>query len=93
MQAVGESGVQPFHGRTHDGGGHLRAAGFRIDGKQVSEVTGDILTKLRDYQAQRLGIVTDKAEEVKSSVTKLIKSEPVIRKPLSLGDEIKMRKK
>lgn len=75
-----------------NGGGHLRAAGFRIDGKQVSEVVGDVLTKFRDHQAGRLGIVSNRTEETKPLI-KPTKAETVVRKTLSLGDEIKVRKK
>lgn len=39
------------------GGGHLRAAGFRVAGKKVEEAVGGIIEKIKEYQAKRLNLV------------------------------------
>ncbi len=41
------------------GGGHVRAAGFKIKDKQVEAVTDEVVEKIRTYQAERLNIVAD----------------------------------
>jgi len=36
------------------GGGHLQAAGFKIPGKKVEIVTGEVIDEIRKYQGERL---------------------------------------
>lgn len=39
------------------GGGHVRAAGFKItDGRPFDQAVNEIISKIRDFQAKRLGI-------------------------------------
>jgi hypothetical protein len=39
------------------GGGHLQASGFKIKGKTVEEVLGDVIPRIVAYQANRLNVL------------------------------------
>lgn len=39
------------------GGGHFRAAGFKIPNKKVEEFTSEIIKKIRDFQSKRLNLI------------------------------------
>ena len=45
------------------GGGHVRAAGIKMPGKTLSEVTNRVLAYLHEYQRQRLGLDQEEQEE------------------------------
>lgn len=47
----------------HDGGGHVRAAGFKIrDGRPFSQAVNDAVNLVRQFQAERLNIHLDNME-------------------------------
>ncbi len=45
------------------GGGHLQAAGFKISNSKVEVVAGEILAKIRKFQAERLNLISNEIEE------------------------------
>jgi bifunctional oligoribonuclease and PAP phosphatase NrnA len=53
------------------GGGHHRAAGFKIPGVLEQE-QGEILTKIRKYQAERLDLVHETKEEAVKKIKKTV---------------------
>lgn len=41
------------------GGGHMQAAGFKVQGKNIQEVERDVVSALRDFQKKRLRLPED----------------------------------
>lgn len=49
------------------GGGHVRAAGYKVrDGRGVEEVTQKLLEKVKTYQAERLNLHTNEGKQTKT---------------------------
>ncbi|MDP4007855.1 MAG: DHH family phosphoesterase [Candidatus Peregrinibacteria bacterium] len=68
------------------GGGHVRAAGFRIKGKNMIDAEAEVIAAAKEFQAARLGLnaaTAPKMEEVMMEAEKLeqpVKSEEVVDK-------------
>lgn len=45
------------------GGGHHAAAGFKIPDKKVENITGDVLEKIRQFQSERLNLISENLVE------------------------------
>lgn len=71
------------------GGGHVRAAGYKVrDGRTVEQVTQEILKTVEAYQAQRLNLHTHVTpEEVKINKATLKKTKPAKKKEEKTADK------
>lgn len=54
---------------TFGGGGHTRAAGFKVTGLSLEKVEQQALKTFREYQSKRLGVPLDGEQEVSVSAT------------------------
>ena len=63
------------------GGGHIQAAGFKIEGKSLEEAEKLVIKKIKKYQAERLHIVPETNEI--SAAPQATASEPTPAQPVS----------
>ena len=64
------------------GGGHVRAAGYKVRGAQsFDQVISDILAKVRGYQAERLNIHPENLKEAIPASVQPASEKPVEKKP------------
>lgn len=73
--------------RIWGGGGHPKAAGFRIKGKPYEEAVEEILEKIKEYQAGHLDIPAKKAKKVETG------SEDKLLEKFREGKLLKTKKK
>lgn len=63
------------------GGGHTRAAGFRIQYKDFDETTQEIISAIKDYQAKRLNLYEEKESIfAKKPETPILQKQPYTEK-------------
>jgi len=83
---------------TFGGGGHAQAAGFRISGKSVKDAEYEVIMKMREVQAERLGIIDEKAQAEEAPAEPMIDVEELMHRAkeaekanqaLNVNDEVK----